>query len=129
MPIEKWKTELAQLMFTFTEQPRTYRSSPELTFTDQFGNFIEFSHLKYLCYAPPLLKLLNNPDMKTIEVEDVDKGYLSYSVYQHTDGYFILFESRVNLNGWCGNFTSFAVVPALETVIAFVEGLENDENE
>lgn len=61
--------------------------------------------------------------MGRIEVEDVDKGYLSYSLYRHADSYYILYESRVDLNGWCGNFTSFVVVPTLEPLTEFVEGM------
>ncbi len=125
MPIENWNTELAQLMFNFRlESGFRSRGTADDTFTDQFGNSIRFSHTNYSCFAPSLLKLLKNPKMKMVEIDDVDKGFLSYSVYQHSDGYFMLFETRVDLYGNCGHFTSFIVVPTLEFVSKFIDGLK-----
>ena len=123
--IENYAEHLAPLLASFESQRRfiTGDPDPNRSFTDQFGNFIEFNHTEVLCCAPPLLKLLKDPSMGRIEVKDVDKGYLSYSLYRHGDSYYILYESRVDLYGCCGNFTSFVVVPTLEPVAEFVEAM------
>lgn len=126
--IENYREHLAALLAGFHIQSSD-ASNPEKTFTDQFGNFIDFSHTEMWCIAPPLLKLLKNPSMGRIEVTDVDKGYLCYSLHRHEDAYYILYESRVNLYGRGGNYTSFVVVPTLEPLIEFVEAMKKRDAE
>jgi hypothetical protein len=123
--IENYTEHLAPLLASFQRQPRftTGDPDPNESFTDQFGNFIDFSHTEVLCFAPPLLKLLKDPSMGRIEIMDVDKGTLTYSLYRHADSYYILYESRVNLDGRTGHFTSFVVVPTLEPAAEFVEAM------
>ena len=127
--IEDYREHLAPLLASFQAERRGIlceRNSEEV-FADQFGNALDLGHSEKLCFGPPLLKLLGNPALGKVEVE-VDKGYLSYSMWRHAESYYIIYESRVNLYGWCGNFTSFVVVPTLEPLIAFVEKLIDDED-
>jgi hypothetical protein len=132
MPIENWQSDLAQLMFSFKAEPHPLLAEDQgdidRSLIDQFGNRISFGHTAISCLAPALLNLLKHPEIKTVEIDGVDKGYLSYSLYRHEESYYILYETRNNLAGACGNFTSFVVVPTLEPVIQFVENLvENSD--
>ena len=120
--IANYKVDLAPLLAHFrpsfyrTDTPRVNKRSKyeeNLTFTDQFDNFIVF------CRADCCFDLLKNPEREYAEC-NVDKGYLSYSVYHHSNSYYVVSETRVNTNGWCGHFTSFVVVPSLEPLIEFL---------
>lgn len=66
--------------------------------------------------------------MKTVEVRDVDRGYLAYTIYKHADAYFMLYQTSANI-GWRGPFTSFVVVPTLEPLMEFLAGMEEEELE
>jgi hypothetical protein len=130
MAINNWQHDMAQLMFNFKADPKKTRepgtvASSSKCFEDQFGNGIEFNHTTYQGFGPQLLNLLRNPDLQTVEI-DVDKGCLSYSVYNQQGEYYVLFETRVNLYGRCGHFTSFVVIPTLDHAIEFVEGMIGD---
>jgi hypothetical protein len=132
MAIDNWQHDMAQLMFNFKAEPNKTRkpvaaaSSSSPCFEDQFGNCVDFSHTHYFCFAPRLLHLLRNPALQTVEIDDVDKGFLSYSVYNQGE-YYVLFETRVNLYGRCGHFTSFVVIPTLDHAIEFVEEMAKNK--
>lgn len=115
MSIEHYKTDLAPLLHGFKDETVSYRDSKR-TFTDEFGNSICFNYGKR-----DVIKLINDPSLITVEVRDIDKGYLSYTVYQHADSYFILYQTRCDLDGWCGHFRSFVVVPSLDVIAQFLD--------
>jgi hypothetical protein len=129
--IENYTEHLAPLLASFERQTNfiTGDPDPNRSFTDQFGNFIDFGHTEVWCFAPPLLKLLKDPSMGRIEVTNVDKGTLTYSLYRHADSYYMLYETRMNLYGRGGHYTSFVVVPTLEPVTEFVEAMRKRQLE
>ena len=124
MSIENWKVDLAPLLHGFKTEPRyaTYDREKKKTFTDQFGNEFYYSYGK-----KALLKLLNQPSLGTVESDEIDKGHHEFTLYQHADSYFILYETRIDMNGWCGHFSSFVVIPDLGELTKFVESMRREE--
>lgn len=126
MSIENWETDLAQLMFSFKKGPElgvagSYQDPT--VFTDQFGNILDFGNQYF-----DALILLRNPELKTVEVRELDRGSMSFSLYEHADSYYMLYQTSVNTR-WVGHFTSFVVVPTLKPVIEFLEGLVAEAEE
>jgi len=120
MSIENWKTDLAPLLHGFQAEPRRSKRVPDekTTFTDQFGNHLELDNGRFV-----LKKLLADPSLGTLECKDVDKGHQSFTLYQHAESYYILYETRVDLYGWCGHFKSFVIIPDLVGITEFIENL------
>ena len=120
MSIENWKIDLAPLLHGFKAPDMKY---PEVDrcFTDQFGNVFEFNQV-----WNELEQILQNPALGTVAIDYIDRGHLSYTAYKHADSYYIFYETRINTN-FIGHFTQFVIVPDLEGIRQFVDGLKNDD--
>lgn len=121
--MENWNQHVAPFKSLFKDEVKYYKDTLKYTFADQFGNRIDFRHTEPHCIKTSLLELLKNPtrEDKTASA-DVDKGDLTYLLQVH-DNYFIVYEFAVNLYGQIGKKMSFVVMPALDTLIDFLEKL------
>jgi len=122
--IENYTEHLAVLLDTFIKEPErggtNWKRPRDDTFTDEFGNSIDFSHTEPSCTGIPLLKLLRAGEKGWAEIKDVDKGHLSYWLGVHGD-YFMVHELKVDLYGWCGKFDSYVILRSLDPLIQFLE--------
>ena len=123
--VVNWQAAVAPYLLMFKVQPRDpfHAGKPVYLrkyFEDQYENFIYFGHTSVLCYAPRLLKMLRTGETANVEIDDVDKGSLAYTLLCR-DGFFVLMETRVELYGWCGRFMSFVVVLTLDPLKEWLE--------
>eukprot|EP01032_Pedospumella_encystans_P016164 gene16164-18451_t len=122
--IENYKLDLAVLLDTFIKEPdrggSSYKRPRDDEFTDEFGNSINFGHTEPACTGIPLLKLLKSGEKGWANIQDVDKGHLSYWLGVHGD-YFMVYQSKVDLYGWIGKFDSYVILRSLDPLIQFLE--------
>ncbi|KAF7377879.1 hypothetical protein MSAN_00211500 [Mycena sanguinolenta] len=128
--LAKWPGRLLPLAALFGQDTdEAYKvSNPATCFTDEFGNTINFGHTGPSWLMPYVLPLLKNGKSSAVEVQELDKGRLFYTLQKHEEtGYWVFSHTKFNLYGWIGIFTSSVVVKELDGLIQFVEKLDQEK--
>ncbi|KAJ6542177.1 hypothetical protein DFH09DRAFT_1174237 [Mycena vulgaris] len=103
----------------FNYEPRSATSS-----IDAEGCFLSLGHTGPSYFVPQLLELLKADKDDSIEIEDLDKGSLYFTLQKHPSGKWVISQTRINLYGWIGIFTDYVTVADLDPLAKMLKGLE-----
>ena len=129
-PILNWQAVVAPYQLLFKVGPGQNlhtANNKQNCFFDAYGNFIDFEHTEPYAFKP-VVKFLQARTAGSVEIE-ADRGSCAYTLVCPPEGYFVLVETRIGHNGWCGRFMSFVVVPTLEPLIEKLDSLFTAEDE
>ncbi|KAF7369780.1 hypothetical protein MVEN_00310100 [Mycena venus] len=104
----------------FDERP----PSDATSFIDSEGRFLYLGHTEAGYFVPKLLELLKAEKDDSIEIGELDKGSLYFTLQKHPSGKWVISQTRINLYGRIGNFTDYVMVEDLEPFAKMLEGLE-----
>ncbi|KAJ7838941.1 hypothetical protein B0H14DRAFT_2588276 [Mycena olivaceomarginata] len=104
----------------FDDEPPSNATS----FIDAEGRFLYLGHTGAGYFVPKLLELLKAEKDDSIEIGDLDKGSLYFTLQKHPSGKWVISQTKINLYGWIGNFTDYVMVEDLEPFAKMLEGLE-----
>ncbi|KAJ7639933.1 hypothetical protein B0H17DRAFT_1149150 [Mycena rosella] len=99
------------------------------TFTDAEGRALDLGHTEPSYFVPDLLIMLKAEKDDSIEVPELDKGNLYFTLQKHPSGKWVISQTRVNLYGWIGNFTDYVMVEDLGPLVKMLEVLAAAEDE
>ncbi|KAJ7140896.1 hypothetical protein C8R44DRAFT_866577 [Mycena epipterygia] len=97
--------------------------SDATSFIDAEGRFLGLGHTEPGYFVPQLLELLEAEKDDSIEIGELDKGSLYFTLQKHPSGKWVISQTRINLYGWIGIFTDYVMVENLEPLAKMLEGL------
>eukprot|EP01032_Pedospumella_encystans_P016165 gene16165-18452_t len=124
--IEDYKEYLAPLLETFQKE-ESFRGFHTDTdegggFSDEFGNKIGLSIHSHRWFVKPIIELLRTNESGYVEIQNLDKGHMSYRLNKYSDSFYLLSQLKLKVNtDIVGRFDSFVVLRSLEPLIELLE--------
>ncbi|KAJ7458270.1 hypothetical protein B0H11DRAFT_1924722 [Mycena galericulata] len=84
-------------------------SSDATTFIDTEGHFMNLGHTEPSWFVHQLLELLKAEKDDSIEIGELDRGNLYFTLQKHPSGKWVVSQTRINLYGWVGTFTDYVM--------------------
>ncbi|KAJ7453243.1 hypothetical protein B0H11DRAFT_2245484 [Mycena galericulata] len=103
--------------------------SDATTFTDAEGRFLCLGHTEPSWFVPELLELLKAEKDDSIEIGELDRGNLYFTLQKHPSGKWVVSQTKINLYGWGGTFTDYVMVEDLGPFAKMLEGLGKPQEE
>uniref|UniRef100_A0A7S3HFL6 Uncharacterized protein n=1 Tax=Spumella elongata TaxID=89044 RepID=A0A7S3HFL6_9STRA len=125
--IENYKEYLAPLLETFQKESfRGFETDNEGGgFSDEFGNRIGLSIHSQRWFVKPVIDLLKTNQSGYVEIQNLDKGHMSYRLNKYSDSFYLL--SQLKVNTWIiGKFDQFVVLRSLDPLIQLLEQCEDE---
>ncbi|KAJ7198325.1 hypothetical protein GGX14DRAFT_573561 [Mycena pura] len=110
----------------FSEKFDTRPNDSATSFVDAEGRCLYLGHTDPNAFVPQLLELLKAEKDDSIEIEDLDKGSLYFTLQKHPSGKWVVSQTRINLYGWIGNYTDYVILEDLEPLETMAGKLESD---
>ena len=127
--IENYKEFLAPLLETFQKESLGgFQTDTDEGggFSDEFGNKIGLSIHSHRWFVKPIIELLRTNESGYVEIQNLDKGHMSYRLNKYSDSFYLL--SQLKVNTWIiGKFDQFVVLRSLDPLIQLLEQCEDEE--
>ncbi|KAJ7733369.1 hypothetical protein B0H14DRAFT_3898910 [Mycena olivaceomarginata] len=101
--------------------------STATSFTDPEGRFLDLGHTVSGFFVHDLLELIRAEKDDSIEIGELDRGSLYFTLQKHPSGRWVVSQTKIDLYGWVGTFTDYVMVEDLAPFVKMLEGLAEAE--
>jgi hypothetical protein len=95
---------------------------------DNDGNVLDMSHTDFSYLKPHLLKLLCEQKDASVEIEELDRGRIFFTLQKLEDSW-VLSQTRLDLYGTYGITTESVKLDDITTAIGQIKKMRGDEEE